>query len=85
VASEAEARLSAMAMAIGVARGSDSIAQRLSWLEPFLYRDQFVEYIARGLLAEHAYWQGDIATVLTQSEATVRAAIAWAGSDADAP
>jgi DNA-binding CsgD family transcriptional regulator/tetratricopeptide (TPR) repeat protein len=82
VASEAEARLSAMAMFIGVARGSDSVAQRLSWLEPFLDRDQFVEYIARGLLAEHAYWQGDIETVLAQSESTVSAAMAWGGRDA---
>jgi DNA-binding CsgD family transcriptional regulator/tetratricopeptide (TPR) repeat protein len=82
VASEAEARLSAMAMFIGVARGSDSVAQRLSWLEPFIERDQFVEYIARGLLAEHAYWRGDIETVLTESEATVRAAVAWGGPDA---
>jgi len=82
VASEAEARLSAMAMFIGVARGSDSVALRLSWLEPYLERDQFSEYIARGLLAEHAYWQGDIATVLTQSEATVAAAMAWGGPDA---
>ncbi len=82
VASEAEARLSAMAMFIDVARGSDIVAQRLSWLEPFLDRDQFVEYIARGLRAEHAYWQGDIDTVLAQSEATVSAAIAWGGPDA---
>ncbi len=82
MASEAEARLSAMAMFIDVARGSDSVAQRLSWLEPFLDRDQFVEYIARGLLAEHAYWQGDIETVLAQSEATVSAAMAWGGPDA---
>ena len=82
VASEAEARLSAMAMFIDVARGSDVVAQRLSWLEPFLDRDQFVEYIARGLRAEHAYWQGDIDTVLAQSEATVSAAIAWGGPDA---
>ena len=82
VGSEAEARLSAMAMFIGVARGSDSVGQRLSWLEPFLERDQFVEYIARGLLAEHAYWQGDLPTVLAQSQATVTAAVAWGGPGA---
>jgi len=82
VASEAEARLSAMAMFLGVARGSDSVAQRLSWLEPFMQRDQFVEYIARGLMAEHAYWKGDISTVLAESEATVNAAVAWGGEDA---
>ena len=46
------------------------------------HRDQFVEYIARGLLAEHAYWQGDIDTALAQSEATVSAALAWGGPDA---
>jgi DNA-binding CsgD family transcriptional regulator/tetratricopeptide (TPR) repeat protein len=87
VASEAEARLSAMAMFIAVARGSgrggrrggDTVDARLPWLEPFIARDQFVEYIARGLLAEHAYWQGDVETTLAQSAATIRATVAWDG------
>jgi DNA-binding CsgD family transcriptional regulator len=82
VASEAEARLSAMALFIDVARGSDAVGQRLSWLEPFLATDQFVEYIARSQLAEHAYWRGDIDAALTESEATVGAAVAWGGPSA---
>jgi len=80
VASEAEARLSAMAMFIAVARGDDTVVDvRRSWLEPFMARDQFVEYIARGLLAEHSCWQGDIETAAAQSAATVRATVAWDG------
>jgi DNA-binding CsgD family transcriptional regulator/tetratricopeptide (TPR) repeat protein len=82
VASEAEARLSAMALFIGVGRGSDTVEVRMSWLRPFVERDQFVEYIARGLMAEHAYWQGDTEAVLAESEATVRAASSWGGPNA---
>ena len=33
--------------------------ERRAWLEPFWAEDRFGEYIARGLLAEHALWQGD--------------------------
>jgi DNA-binding CsgD family transcriptional regulator/tetratricopeptide (TPR) repeat protein len=84
VTSEAEARLSAMALFIEVARGSDGIGQRRAWLEPFMARDLFTEYIARGLLAEHAWWQGDLAGALAQSEATVRATISWAGGESSA-
>jgi DNA-binding CsgD family transcriptional regulator/tetratricopeptide (TPR) repeat protein len=82
VASEAEARLSAMALFIDVARGSDAVGQRLSWLEPFLATDQFAEYIARSQLAEHAYWRGDIDAAVTESESTVSAAVAWGGPSA---
>jgi DNA-binding CsgD family transcriptional regulator len=82
VSSVAEARLSAMAMFIAVGRGSDAVETRRSWLVPFMARDQFVEYITRGLLAEHAYWQGDIETVLAESERTVAAAVAWGGDQA---
>ena len=77
VTSEAEARLSAMALFIAVAQGSDAVDQRRAWLEPFMARDLFTEYIARGLLAEHAWWQGDLDTALAQSEATVAATLAW--------
>jgi DNA-binding CsgD family transcriptional regulator/tetratricopeptide (TPR) repeat protein len=77
VTSEAEARLSAMALFIAVAQGSDAVDQRRAWLEPFMARDLFTEYIARGLLAEHAWWQGDLDTALAQSEATVQATLAW--------
>jgi DNA-binding CsgD family transcriptional regulator len=82
VANEAEARLSAMALFIAVGRGSDAVETRRSWLMPFMACDQFVEYIARGLLAEHAYWQGDIETALAESERTVAAVMAWAGNEA---
>jgi DNA-binding CsgD family transcriptional regulator/tetratricopeptide (TPR) repeat protein len=82
VTSEAEARLSAMALFIAVAQGSDAVDQRRAWLEPFLARDLFTEYIAAGLLAEHAWWQGDLAGALTQSEATIKATLAWGGPDA---
>ena len=82
VASEAEARLSAMALFIAVAQGADTVDARRPWLEPFIARDQFVEYIVRGLLAERAYWQGDIQTAAAESEATVRAATAWGGPGA---
>jgi DNA-binding CsgD family transcriptional regulator len=69
----AEARLSAMALFISVARGSPSVDERRRWLEPML-RDEFIEYITRGLLAEHAYWQGDTVTAVEQARATIRAA-----------
>ena len=59
VTSPAEARLSAMALFIDVARGRPAVAERRTWLEPFFGRDGFAEYIARGLLGEHAYWHGD--------------------------
>ena len=84
VTSEVEARLSAMALFIEVARGSDGVAQRRAWLEPFMARDLFTEYIARGLLAEHAWWEGDLPTALAESEATVRATMSWAGGSASA-
>jgi DNA-binding CsgD family transcriptional regulator len=82
VTSEAEARLSAMALFLGVARGSEAVEQRRAWLEPFMGRDLFTEYIARGLLAEHAWWQGDLKTALAESQATVRATIEWGGPSA---
>jgi DNA-binding CsgD family transcriptional regulator len=77
VTSIAEARLSAMALYIEVARGTSGVAERRSWLEPFLARDRFAEYIARGLLAEHALWQGDLDTAIAQTEATIKAVEAW--------
>ncbi len=74
VTSVAEARLSAMAMFIAVARGLATVTERRRWLEPMYARDRFVEYIARGLLAEHALWQGDLTTAIAETEATVAAA-----------
>ncbi len=74
VTSVAEARLSAMALFLSVARGSASTDERRRWFEPMLARDEFAEYISRGLLAEHAYWQGDTAAAVAQALATIKAA-----------
>jgi DNA-binding CsgD family transcriptional regulator len=38
-----------------------------------LSADEFVEYIARGLLAEDALWRGDTRTAVTEVEATIKA------------
>ncbi len=71
VTSVAEARLSAMALFIDVARGSPKVNERLSWLRPFWPADQFGAYIARGLLAEHALWQGDVDAAVAEIAATL--------------
>src|SRR5262249_40526533 len=55
----AEARLSAMALFVEVGQGNPVVGERRAWLEPFWAEDRFSEYIARGLLAEHALWRGD--------------------------
>ncbi|HEX9034605.1 MAG TPA: AAA family ATPase [Streptosporangiaceae bacterium] len=73
VTSPAEARLSAMALFVAVARGLPIADERRSWLEPIFDQDAFVEYITRGLLAEQALWRGDTATALAEVRATVRA------------
>ena len=73
VTSIAEARLSATALFIDVARGSPQVAERLTWLRPFWPADEFGAYIARGLLAEHALWQGDTDTALAEVAATLSA------------
>jgi DNA-binding CsgD family transcriptional regulator/tetratricopeptide (TPR) repeat protein len=71
VTTMAEARLSAMALFLDVARGSPKVAERRAWLEPFWPGDTFGAYIARGLLAEHALWRGDIASALAEVAATL--------------
>jgi ATP/maltotriose-dependent transcriptional regulator MalT len=73
VSSEPEARLSAMALFIDVARDTPAVADRRTWLEPFFVRDQFTEWIGRGLLAEYALWHGDAEAAIKQAQATVRA------------
>jgi len=72
VARQSEAVLSAMALFIDVARGNPAAAERRTWLEPF-WDDVFVAYIARGILAEHALWQGDCAGALAEAEAAIDA------------
>jgi len=71
VTTVAEARLSAMALFLDVARGSPKVAERRAWLEPFWPGDSFGAYIARGLLAEHALWRGDTATTLAEVASTL--------------
>ena len=60
-----------MALFLDVARGSPKVAERRAWLEPFWPGDSFGAYIARGLLAEHALWRGDIAGALAEVAATL--------------
>ena len=72
VARQAEAVLSAMALFIDVARGNPAVGERRTWLEPF-WNDIFVAYIARGILAEHALWQGDCEGALAEAEAAIDA------------
>ena len=73
VATIPEALLSAMALFIDVARGRPVAAERRVWLEPLWSQDRFCAYIARGLLAERALWQGDTAAALEEAEAAIRA------------
>jgi DNA-binding CsgD family transcriptional regulator len=79
VTSDTEARLSAMALFLDVARDQPAVAERRTWLEPFLLRDRFTEYIARGLLAEHALWHGRGEEAVAEAEATVAANEEWNG------
>jgi len=73
--------LSAMALFIDVARGNDGIvADRHTWLEPFWPVETFSEYIARGLLAEHALWHGDTGTALAEVTAAIKVELSFFGS-----
>jgi hypothetical protein len=70
-----EARLSAMALFIDVARGSMRVAERRAWLEPYMASDLMTEYIAAGLFAEDAYWAGDLELAAELSAESIRAYI----------
>jgi DNA-binding CsgD family transcriptional regulator len=60
---------------VEVARGRTAqVADRARWLRPFFAADRSAECTARGQLAEHALWQGDGKTAITQAEAAIRAA-----------
>ena len=72
VTRQAEALLSAMALFVDVARGNPAVGERRTWLEPF-WNDVFVAYSARGILAEHALWQGDCEGALAEAEAAIDA------------
>jgi DNA-binding CsgD family transcriptional regulator len=84
VANIAEARLSAMALFIDVARGSPRVAERRAWLAPYLTTDAMASYIASGLYAEDAYWAGDLTGAVAAVKATIDAARAWAGGEVTA-
>ncbi len=71
VSTAAEARLSAMALFLDVARGMPTVADRRSWLEPFWPSDRFCEYTSRGLLAEHSLWRGDTGRALAEVAAAL--------------
>jgi len=66
VTNAAEAMLSAMALFVAVGRGLPAVEERVGWLEPMFERYRFVEYIARGALAEHLIWRGDQEAALDQ-------------------
>jgi len=72
VTSQPEAVLSAMALFIEVARGNAAADDRRAWLEPF-WKDEFVAFIARGLYAERALWQGDTDLALAEADASIAA------------
>jgi len=71
VTSLPEASLSSMALFIDVARGNPVVEERHAWIEPFLSAHGFDGFIARGLIAEHALWQGDVEEALTQTRAAI--------------
>src|SRR5580700_1951079 len=71
VTSLPEASLSSMALFIDVARGNPVVAERHAWIEPFLSAHGFDGFIARGLIAEHALWQGNVEEALTQARAAL--------------
>jgi DNA-binding CsgD family transcriptional regulator len=71
VTSAPEAFLSSMALFIDVARGNPAVEERRAWIEPFWSMHGFDEFIARGLLAEHALWQGDTEQALAEAQAAI--------------
>jgi DNA-binding NarL/FixJ family response regulator len=71
VTSVPEAQLSSMALFIDVARGNPMVAERRAWIEPFLGARGLDGFIARGLFAEHAVWQGDTDQALAQAQAAI--------------
>ena len=66
-----------MAMFIEVARGNPAVADRRTWLEPFWPVERFSEYLARGLLAEHALWQGDARRAVAEVATCIKVELSW--------
>jgi len=71
VTSIGEAYLSSMALFIDVARDNPVLAERRAWIEPFWMSRGFDGFIARGLLAEHALWEGDTERALADAQAAI--------------
>jgi len=70
-----EAYLSSMALFIDVARGNPAVAERRAWIEPFWLMHGFDGFTARGVLAEHALWQGDTERALTEARAAIEVTV----------
>jgi DNA-binding NarL/FixJ family response regulator len=66
-----EAYLSSMALFIDVARGNSAVEERRAWIEPFWSVRGWDSFIAHGLLAEHALWQGDTEQALAEAQAAI--------------
>jgi DNA-binding CsgD family transcriptional regulator len=66
-----EANLSSMALFIDVARGNPAVEERRAWIEPFWSVRGWDSFIAHGLLAEHALWQGDTEQALAEAQAAI--------------
>ena len=71
VTSVPEAYLSSMALFIDVARDNPAVAERLAWIEPFWSAHGFDEFMARGLLAEHALWRGDTEQAINEAHLAI--------------
>src|SRR5260370_7326482 len=74
VGNVAEARLSAMALFIDVARGSERVTERRTWLEQYMAEDLLAAYIAGGLFAEDSYWAGRLDEAVSAAPRTIDAA-----------
>jgi DNA-binding CsgD family transcriptional regulator/tetratricopeptide (TPR) repeat protein len=75
VARTAEAQVSAYALFTEVAQGSPVVEERLHWIAPLWARDAFLNYVAHGLAAEHALWNGDPDAAIEHVERTLRESV----------
>ncbi|KAB2375422.1 ATP-binding protein, partial [Actinomadura montaniterrae] len=75
VARTPEAQVSAYALFTEVAQGSPAVEERLRWIAPLWARDSFLNYVAHGLAAEHALWNGDPGEAVEHVERTLRESV----------
>ncbi|WP_024934728.1 helix-turn-helix transcriptional regulator [Actinomadura welshii] len=86
--------VSAYALFLDVAQGTPTVEERLRWILPLCPRDPFINYLARGLAAEHALWRGDpdtaaghvrdvLGTVYRESIGAIRIAATGLWAEAD--